>query len=202
MIVIRSKPQYENCSCQSAKDDKAFSVDRLSDLTAGEATSLNSSAQLKSNRTGVATDQVPGSDATSDVAGFGKVLPVLSSGSSGRMATWSYSGERDESSLGRNDFQSPLGVDSLNDPQRDFDPHNQIIENQLSIGDLDARSPKQEVGQVPNPARHHEGPAQIEWASALNAHTQSEQKDSSKHDAKVFSESGLILHIDKTLGGK
>ena len=202
MIVIRSKPEYENCSCQNTKDKQALSIQRLLNLTGDEAANLQSSAQLESNRTGVAADQVAGSDAASDVAGLGKVLPILSSGGGRGMTSGSDRGEGHKAPFGRDDLESPFSVDALNVSQRNNDFPDQIVENELSLSDFNAWSPEQEVAEIPNPAGRNQSNHQLGRASALNADTQRDQQDNAEGDAKVFSESGLKLHLDTTLGGK
>lgn len=202
MIVIRSKPEYENCSCQSAKEDQAFSIQRLLNLTGGETANLQSPAQLESNRTGVTADQVAGPDTASDVAGFGQVLPILPSGSGRGMTAGSDRGEGDKASFRSNNFERPLSVDSLNVSQRNSDLPDQIVENEFSLSDFNAWSPEQEITEIPNPAGRNQSNHQLGWASTLNADTQRDQQDNAEGDAKVFSESGLKLHMDMTLGGK
>ena len=202
MIVIRSKPEYENCSCQNTKDKQAFSIQRLRNLTSDQTANLQSSAQLESNRTGVAADQVAGSDAASDVAGLGKVLPILSSGGGRGMTSGSDRGEGHKAPFGRDDLESPFSVDALNVSQRNHDFPDQIVENELSLSDFNAWSPEQEIAEIPNPAGRNQTNNHGGRASALNTDTQRDQQDNAEGHAKVFSESGLKLHLDTTLGGK
>ena len=201
MILIRSKPEYENCNCQSTKDDKAFSVNRLLDLAAGESANRQSSSELKGNGTRIGVDEVTGSDCASDVAGFGQVLPVLPSRGNGGVSTRSNGGEGNESSLGGDDLERPLSVYPLNVSQRNEDSENQIVQNQIAFGDFDAGSPKQQVGKVPNPSGSNNADKQTtEVTSKVDSN--GEYQHHTEHYGEVFAESGSKFHSVKTLGGK
>ena len=201
MILIRSKPEYENCNCQSAKDDKAFSVNRLLDLAAGEIANRQSSSELEGNGTRIGVDEVTGSDSASDVTGFGQVLSVLTSRGSSGVSTRSNGREGNKSSLRSDDLERPFGVDALDVSKRNDDSENQIVQNQIAFGDFDAGSPQQQVGQVPNPSGRNNADKQTAEV-ASKADSNGQRQHNTEHYGEVFAKSGSKLHSVKTLGGK
>lgn len=201
MILIRSKEQYRNCSCQQEPKDIAFSVERLSDLSGNEATLLESSPDFVGNRSGVRGDQIAGTNGAGDIAGLREVTSVIARGSESGVSAWGNSGERDEASLRGSDLQSPLGVDSLNISKRDFDSSQDVVHDNAARGDFNRWEPQQQVAGVEQPSRNKAAFEQSATSVLNPAHDQSESQDGTKDDGEIFSEARAVFHTTMTLGG-
>lgn len=202
MILIRSKEQYQNCSCQQEPKDEAFSVERLSNLAAAESALLKPSSDFVGNSAGIGSDKITGSNGAGDVASFGQVASIISGGSESGVAARRNSGEGNESSLLSSDFQSPLSVDSLDAAKRNLNSSEQIVENHSLIRDFHTRTPEQQETAEPKPASQDGTFQQARSAELDNAKSERQQQDSAKDNAQVSAEAGSKSHIAMTLGGK
>lgn len=202
MILIRSKEQYQNCSCQQEPKDEAFSVERLSNLAAAEAALLKPSSDFVGNSAGIGSDKITGSNGAGDVTGFGKVASIISGGSESGVAARSNRGEGNESSLLGSDFQSPLSVDPLDASKRNLNSSEQIVENHRLISDFHTRTPEQQEAAEPKPTSQDGTFQQARSAELDNAKSERQQQDSAKDNAQVSAEAGSKSHIAMTLGGK
>ncbi|MFM2023178.1 MAG: hypothetical protein RIR89_570 [Actinomycetota bacterium] len=201
MILIRSKEQYRNCSCQQEPKDNAFSIERLSDLSGNQVAVLESSSNLVGNRSGVRGNQIAGTNGAGDVAGFGEVTSVIARGSESRVSSWSNSGERDEAPFRGSDLQSPFGIDSLNISKRDFDSTQDVVHDNAVRGDFNRWAPQQQVAGVEQPSRDKTAFEQSATSVLNPAHDQSESQDGTKDNGEIFSEARAVFHTTKTLRG-
>ncbi|CAB4539931.1 unannotated protein [freshwater metagenome] len=202
MILIRSKEQYKDCSCQQKPQDEAFTVQRFSDLSSDQLGLFESSSNFVSSSAGIGSNQIPGSNSSSNVTGFGQIASVITGSGESGMSARSDSGERNVSSLLSGDFQSPLGVDALNVAQRDFNPVNQIVQNYTGFSDNHTGSPKQQETAVPKPEGNQqtfEGFSNSEFETTQD---DGQRQNSAEGDGQVLAEAGLKFHTTKTLGGK
>lgn len=201
MILIRSKEQYRNCSCQQEPKDNAFSVERLSDLSGNQAPLLESSSDFVGNRSGVRGDQIAGPNGASDIAGFREVTSVIARGSEGGVSPGGNSRERDESSLRGSNLQSPFGVDSLNVSKRDVDSAQDVVHDNAARGDFNRRAPQQQKAGIEQPSRNKAAFEQSTTSEFHPAHDQSESQDGTKDNGEIFSEARAVFHTTKTLRG-
>lgn len=58
MILIRSKEQYQNCSCQQEPKDEAFTVERLSNLAGTQSGLLEPSSDFVGDSSGVGSNEI------------------------------------------------------------------------------------------------------------------------------------------------
>jgi hypothetical protein len=202
MILIRSKEQYKDCSCQQKPQDEAFTIQRLSDLSSDQLGLLESSSNFVSSSAGIGSNQIPGSNSSSNVTGFGQIASVITGSGESGMSARSDSGERNVSSLLSGNFQSPLGVNALNVAQRDFDTVNQVIQNHTGLGDNNAGSPKQQETTEPKPERNQRTLDRSGNAIFESAQDKRQRQNSAEGDGQVLAEAGLKFHTTKTLGGK
>lgn len=202
MILIRSKEQYKDCSCQQEPKDEAFSVERLANLAAGESSLLKPSSDFVGNSAGIGSDKITGSNGAGDVAGFGQVASIISGSSESSVAARGNRGEGNESSLLGSDFQSPLSVDSLDAAKRNLDSSEQIVKNHSLISDFHTRTPEQQEAAEPKPASQDGTFQQARSAELDKAESERQQQDSAKNNAQVSTEAGSKSHIAMTLGGK
>lgn len=201
MILIRSKDEYQNCSCQQEPKDEAFTVERLSNLAGLKTSLLEPSSDLVSRGAGVGSDEVTGTDSASDVASFGKVATVIPGGSEAGVSAGSDGGERNKPSLLGRDLQSPLRVDSLNIAKRNLDSSDHIVKHNAVISDLNTGSPEQEVAAEPQPSGQAGAFNQASKFKFNKAQGQSQKQNNAKQDGQVFAETGSKFHVNKTLGG-
>lgn len=202
MILIRSKEQYKDCSCQQKPKDEAFTVQRFSDLSSDQLGLFESSSNFVSSSAGIGSNQIPGSNSSSNVTGFGQVASVITGSGESGMSARSDSGERNVSSLLSGDFQSPLGVNALNVAQRDLDTVNQVIQNHTGLGDNNAGSPQQQETTEPKPERNQRTLDRSGNAIFESAQDKRQRQNSAEGDGQVLAEAGLKFHTTKTLGGK
>lgn len=202
MILIRSKEQYQNCSCQQEPKDEAFTVERLSNLASSQSASLKSSSDFVGDSSGVGSNEITGPDSTSDVSGFGQVASVIPGGSEAGVSSGSNRGERNVFSLLGSNFERPLGVDSLNVSERNLDSVQQVIQDNTLVGDFHAGSPKQEKAAVPQPASQDSTFQQSTDSKLDNAERQRQQQNRSEANGQIRAEAGSKSHTAMTLGGK
>lgn len=202
MILIRSKEQYQNCSCQQEPRDKAFTIDRLANLANAKTTLLDSSSDFVGNSAGVGSDKIAGANGASNVTSFGQVTAVISGGSETRVSTRSDRGEGNKFALLGSDFERPLSVDSLNTSERNLNASQQVVQQNTLVSDFHAGSPEQEVAAEPQPAGQDHTLNQSIGSEFDNAERERQQQNSAKDNGQVFAEAGSKSHIDMTLGGK
>lgn len=202
MILIRSKEQYQNCSCQQEPKDEAFTVERLSNLAGTQSTLLESSSDFVSDSAGVRSNEIAGADSASNITGFGQVASIIPGGSEAGVPTGSNRREGNVSSLLGNDFERPLGVDSLNVSERNLDAVQQVIEHDTSVGDFHVGSPEQEITAVPKPASQDRTFKQTTGSKLNDAERQRQQQNRTEADGQIFAEARSKSHTAMTLGGK
>lgn len=202
MILIRSKEQYQNCSCQQEPKDQAFTVERLSNLTGTQARSLEPSPDFVGDSSGVGSNEITWADSASNITGFGKVASFVSGSSEAGVASGSNRGEGNESSLLGGNFERPLGVDSLNISERYFDSVEQVIQHNTAVSDFHVGSPEQENAAVPQPGSHHRTFEQTTGSKFDNAERERQQQNCAEADGQILAEAGSKSHTAMTLGGK
>ena len=202
MILIRSKEQYQNCSCQQEPKDEAFTVERLSNLTGTESSLLEPSSDFVGDSSGVGSNEITGADSTSNISGFGKVASFVSGGSEAGVATGSNRGEGNVPALLGGNFERPLGVDSLNISERNFDSVKQVIQHNTVVSDFHVGSPEQEIAAVPQPGSHQRTLQQTTGSEFDQAQRERQQQNRAKADGQIFAEAGSKSHTAMTLGGK
>lgn len=202
MILIRSKEQYQNCSCQQQPQDQAFTVERLADLAADQVFALKPSSDFVGHSARVGSDEVAGSHSPSNVAGFGQVTAIIPSSGETGVPSGGDSREGDKASLLGSDFERPFGVDSLNVPKRDLDAPEQVIQNDAPVSDLDAGSPEQEKTAKPEPHRQQRTLEQTNHTELQAAEQQSQQQGRTKTNGQILTETGSKSHTAMTLRGK
>lgn len=202
MILIRSKEQYQNCSCQQEPKDEAFTVERLSNLAGTQSGLLEPSSDFVGDSPRVRSNEITGADRPSNITGFGKVASIVSGGSEAGVATRSNRGEGNESALLGSNFERPLGVDSLNISKRNLDAVKQVVQHNTAVSDFHVGAPEQKIAAVPQPGSHHRTLQQTTGSKFDNAEREREQQNRTEADGQIFSEAGPKSHTAMTLGGK
>lgn len=202
MILIRSKEQYQNCSCQQEPKDEAFTVERLSNLAGPQSGLLKPSSDFVGASSGVGSNEITGADSASNITGFGKVASIVSGGSEAGVATGSNRGEGNEPALIGSNFERPLGVDSLNISERNFDAVKHVVQHNTAVSDFHVGAPEQEIAAVPQPGGHRRTFQQTTVSKLDNAERERQQQNRTETDGQIFSEAGPKSHTAMTLGGK
>lgn len=202
MILIRSKEQYQNCSCQQEPKDEAFTVERLSNLAGTQSGLLEPSSDFVGDSSGVGSNEITGADSASNITGFGKVASIVSGGSEAGVATGSNRGEGNVYALLGSNFERPLGVDSLNISERNFDAVKQVVQHNTAVSDFHVGAPEQEIAAVPQPGGHHHTLQQTTGSKFDNAERERQQQNRTEADGQIFAEAGSKSHTAMTLGGK
>ncbi len=202
MILIRSKEQYQNCSCQQQPKDEAFTVERLSNLASFQTGSLEPSSNLVGSSAGIGSNQITRTNGTSDVTGFRKEAAIISSGSEAGVTSGSHGRKGDKLSLLGGDFQGPLSVNSLDVSKRDFDSKKDVVEDNTSFSDFNTWSPQQKVATQPQPTGQDSAFGQAAHSELDEAEGKGQQQNRTEDDGQIFAKAGSKSHTAKTLGGK
>lgn len=202
MILIRSKEQYQNCSCQQQPKDEAFTVERLSNLAGAETTLLESSSEFVGNSAGVGSDEIARANSARNITRLGQVASIISGSSEAGMSTGRNRGEGNISALLGIDFERPLSIDSLNVAQRNLNAVQQVVQHNAAISDFNTGSPQQQVAAKPQPAGQDGAFQQTIGSEFDEAERERQQQNRAKAEGQIFAEAGSKSHTAMTLGGK
>lgn len=202
MLVIRLKEAYKNCACENGQKDKAFSVERLSDLALD--TNVPNNLQLSSNDRSdsarVTGDQIARSDSSSDVTGIRKVTSVGSGGIQNGMASRGWGSEGDNFPLRSKEGEGPLGVNSLDRFVGDIEAENYILNDNTLVTNLNPGNPENKVNRIGNQRTRWQGLDRCNHRDLNSCDCVRPDKHQKGGNTEPFTENRLKNHTVSTLG--
>ena len=201
MILIRSKPGYENCACQDKQSDEAFSVQRLDEKTLSSRASLPVVSNHPSDRSGVAGGEIAGSDTASDVGAFGKVPDIFTASPEGTVSAGSGGGEGTDFAKFSEEFQRPFSVDPLNRSEGDLVAEKGINNHNKVIVDLNLGLPEQAPNHVANKCCSGKSLQRTQKTQTPEVHSKTQQHCCCGDSGQQLTKSGSEYHDFVTLEG-
>lgn len=200
MIVIRSKEAFKNCACEKTYDPKAFSVERLEELSLSPNVSLPEPSDHRGSSSGVTSNEISGTQSSSDVGTLGQMNPIGFSGIEGSVPT----GSRETKTANLPELaiesQRPLCVDSGNRTPANFNNLKGVSDSDAGLQDFEPGNPEQQPAATQQQTCCGQASHKAQKTNLLPGQNQSQSQNCCQGNSQDLTKAGSEAHSE-TLEG-